>query len=48
MGRTGLQIDGIEHLVMSCVSDLQAREAFAPRGQGELKPAVLLCALGFR
>ena len=44
-GPDRLQIDGIEHLVMSCVSDLQAREALLRAGE-ENKPAVLLCALG--
>lgn len=44
-GPDRLQIDGIEHLVMSCVSDLQAREALLHAGE-EHKPAILLCALG--
>jgi hypothetical protein len=43
-GPDRLQIDGIEHLVMSCVSDLQAREALLRAGE-ENKPAVLLCAV---
>jgi len=43
-GPDRLKIDGIEHLVMSCVSDLQAREALLRAGE-ENKPAVLLCAL---
>src|SRR5271165_7075790 len=43
-GPDRLQIDGIEHLVMSCVSDLQTREALLRAGE-ENKPAVLLCAV---
>jgi hypothetical protein len=43
-GPDRLQIDGIEHLVMPCVSDLQAREALLRAGE-EKKPAVLLCAV---
>ena len=39
-----LQIDGVEHLVMPCVSDLQAREALL-RACEEKKPAVLLCSV---
>ena len=41
-GPDRLQIDGIEHLLMPCVSDLQAREALLRAGE-EKKPAVLLC-----
>ena len=42
-GPDRLQIDGIEHLIMFCISDLQAREALLRAGK-ENKPAVLLCA----
>jgi hypothetical protein len=44
-GPDSLQVDGIEHLVMPCISDLQAREALL-RAAKEGKPAVLLCTIG--
>ena len=44
-GPDRLEIDGIEHLVLSCASDLQVREAILTAA-GEDKPAVLLCSIG--
>jgi len=43
-GPERLQIDGIEHLVLPCISDLQVREALLRAGDEE-KPAVLLCSV---
>jgi len=43
-GPERLVIDGAEHLVVSCVSDLQAREALW-RAERENMPAVLLCSM---
>lgn len=43
-GSDRMVIDGVEHLVLPCVSDLQMREALL-RAETEEKPAVLLCAL---
>ena len=40
-----MQIDDVEHLVLPCASDLQAREALLLSAQ-EKKPAVLLCSIG--
>lgn len=44
-GPDRLDIDGIEHLVIPCVSDLHAREVLL-RAAAEGKPAVLLCPGG--
>lgn len=43
-GPDRLQIDGTEHLIMPCISDLQAREALLLAEQ-ENKPIVLLCSV---
>lgn len=43
-GEDRLVIDGQEHLVLSCVSDLQLREALL-RAEMESKPSVLLCKI---
>lgn len=44
-GPDRLQIDGIEHLLLPCVSDLQMREALLIATKSD-KPAVLLCSVG--
>jgi hypothetical protein len=43
-GPGSLTIDGAEHLVFDCVSDLQMREAMM-RADRENKPSVLLCSV---
>lgn len=43
-GPDRLMIDGAEHLVFSCVSDLQVRESLL-RAETDNKPAVLLCSM---
>ncbi len=43
-GPDRLMIDGAEHLVFPCVSDLQVRESLL-RAESENKPAVLLCSM---
>ena len=43
-GPDRLEIDGLEHLLLPCASDLQAREALL-RANEEQKPAVLLCSI---
>jgi hypothetical protein len=43
-GPDRMMIDGAEHLLLPCVSDLQVREALL-RADEENKPAVLLCAM---
>jgi hypothetical protein len=43
-GPDRLMIDGAEHLVFPCVSDLQVRESFL-RAEADNKPAVLLCSM---
>lgn len=40
-----LVIDGVEHLVLPCISDLQVREALL-EAETANKPSVLLCAMG--
>ena len=44
IGPERMVIDGAEHLVLPCVSDLQVREALV-RADEENRPAVLLCAM---
>jgi hypothetical protein len=41
-GSERMMIDGLEHLIQPCVSDLQMREALM-RAEQENKPSVLLC-----
>lgn len=43
-GSDHLVIDGVEHLVQTCVSDLQLREALL-HAEAENKPSVLLCSM---
>ena len=43
-GPSQMLIDGVEHLVLSCVSDLQVREALL-KAETANKPSVLLCAM---
>lgn len=43
-GPDRLMIDGAEHLVFPCVSDLQVRESLL-RAEADNKPAVLLCSM---
>ncbi len=38
-------IDGVEHLILPCISDLQIREALR-QAEMENKPSVLLCTMG--
>lgn len=45
LGAKSLVVDGIEHLVFPCISDLQVRESLL-QAETEGKPAVLLCAVG--
>lgn len=44
-GPDRLLIDGVEHLVLPCISDLQVREALL-EAETANAPAVLLCAMG--
>lgn len=44
-GPDRLLIDGVEHLVLPCISDLQVREALL-EAETANSPAVLLCAMG--
>jgi len=44
-GPDRLVIDGVEHLVLPCMSDLQVREALL-QAETANKPSVLLCAMG--
>jgi hypothetical protein len=44
LGSSHLLIDGIEHIVLPCVSDLQVREALL-KAETEKKPSVLLCCM---
>lgn len=43
-GPDHLVIDGVEHLVLPCISDLQVREALL-KAEAEHKPSVLLCSI---
>lgn len=43
-GSDHLVIDGVEHLILTCVSDLQLREALL-YAEAENKPSVLLCSM---
>lgn len=43
-GSASMSIDGMEHLILPCVSDLQMREALL-RAEREDKPSVLLCSM---
>lgn len=43
-GPERMTIDGVEHLILPCMSDLQMREALL-RAEGENKPSVLLCTM---
>ena len=44
-GSSHLLIDGVEHIVLPCISDLQVREALL-KAEAENKPAILLCGIG--
>lgn len=43
-GSERMTIDGVEHLILPCMSDLQMREALL-RAEAENKPSVLLCTM---
>ncbi len=45
LGTDRMEIDGLEHLVMTCGSELEMREALLRAGREE-RPAVLLCSIG--
>jgi len=44
VGPSHLAIDGVEHLILPCVSDLQVREALL-KAETQNTPAVLLCTM---
>ena len=44
-GADRMEIDGLDHLVMTCCSELEMREALLRAGH-EGRPAVLLCSIG--
>lgn len=44
-GSGHLLVDGVEHLLFPCISDLEVREALL-KAEAENKPSVLLCGMG--